>query len=278
MPTERIRITPDYIIAKNSLGNITYSAGISPTTGTEFPSYFRSTETSETIDPSLGYDIYYNQIAPAVYPINNVYPNQVTDSSMLVQGGTIFNCTQIPTTVSALNLTLTEPGVYVIVPTLWFTESGTPQNYRNKTVLNQNTTNVPYTLTFQKVSSTNGIKTLVDTYQDILLARIQFTDGSIGWFGPCNPVNSELAPIVLEYGITNSQSTDLINPASYQTTMIIPATDIAAETTQILSTYYNPVLSIRRVSSGSAISSSWARGIIKILYYSRGYLKMRYTK
>jgi len=278
MPTERIRITPDYVIAKNSLGTITYSAGTSPTTGTEFPSYLRSTETSETIDPSLGYDIYYNQLAPAIYPVNNVYPDQAVSSSMLTQGGTIFSCTQIPTiTNNALSLTLTEPGVYVVVPTLWFRQFGTPQSYKDKTVLTWDTTTIPYRIKFQKLTQTNGTATLTDTYQNISLARVEFTDGSIGWFGPCNPVSAELMPIVLEYGITNSQSTDLINPASYQTTITIPATALNAETTQIISTYYKPALTIEPVT-GSAISSSWPPGIIKILYYSRGYLKMRYTK
>jgi len=249
MAVERIKITPDYIIAKNSDGIITYSAGTVPATGTEFPSYLRSTETSDTINVNSGYDIYYNQLAPIPYPINNISGIPTTQP-----GGSIFSITQIPViTANAdiFNFTLTEPGVYTIVPTLWFTESGSPQNYKNTTAYATNTGNLAYIST-----------TFNATFGGFYLASYQFSDDSKGWFGPCDG-NGDLMSVSFNYGMDNPDSTSLSVPASYSTTYTTSLLKASISATELAS---------------AGISSSWARGIIKVLYYSRGYLKLRYTK
>lgn len=260
MATERLRITPDYIIAKNSAGTITYSAGTVPGTGTEFPSYLRSTASSDTINVNSGYDIYYNQIAPIPYPVVN------KGITLQTIGGSIFSLNQVPVVTSntdIFNTTLTEPGTYVIVPTLWFTQSGTPQNYKNKPNLGTPWSGqVAYTVSFNGVSST------------VLVNRRVFSDGSIGWFGPTLPISSEdpdtglvsggqFTTVSFNYGMTNPDSLSLSDPASYNPT------------------YSTPVFKLTPSSSALAtagVSSSWARGVVKVLYYSRGYLKLRYTK
>jgi hypothetical protein len=260
MATERLRITPDYIIAKNSAGVVTYSAGTVPETGTEFPSYLRSTASSDTVDVNSGYDIYYNQLAPIPYPVIN----NANIRTIQTIGGSIFSLNQVPVVTSdtAFNNTLTEPGTYVIVPSLWFTESGTPQNYKNKPNLGNPTENqVAYTVRFNGVSST------------ILVTRRVFSDGSIGWFGPTSEISvnpdtnyvsgGDLTTVPFNYGMTNPDSLSLSDPASYNTT------------------YSTPVFSIIPSSAALAaagVSASWTRGVIKVLYYSRGYLKLRYTK
>jgi hypothetical protein len=261
MATERLRITPDYIIAKNSAGVITYSAGTVPDTGTEFPSYLRSTASSDTINVNSGYDIYYNQIAPIPYPV----VNNANTFALQTIGGSIFSLNQVPVVTSntdIFNTTLTEPGTYVIVPTLWFTESGTPQNYKNKPNLGQPLLGqVAYTVSFNGVSST------------VLVTKRVFSDGSIGWFGPTNGISEdpdsgvvsggELTTVSFNYGMTNPDSLSLSDPASYNPT------------------YSTPIFKLTPSSSALAaagVSSSWARGVVKVLYYSRGYLKLRYTK
>jgi len=255
MAVERIRITPDYIIAKNSAGIITYSAGTVPATGTEFPSYLRSTETSDTINVNSGYDIYYNQLAPIPYPINNISGIPTTQP-----GGSIFSITQIPViTANAdiFNFTLTEPGIYTIVPTLWFTQSGSPQNYKNTTAY---------------ATKTGGLAYISTTFNGILggfyLVSYQFSDGSTGWFGPCNPTDGfggggDLISVSFNYGMDNPDSTNLNVPASYSTTYTTPVLKVSFTASDL---------------SSAGISSNWTRGIIKVLYYSRGYLKLRYTK
>jgi hypothetical protein len=258
MATERIKITPDYIIAKNSAGTVTYSAGTPPTGGaTTFPPYLRSNSTSSI---NTDYDIYYNQVAPLPYPLLNIAGVQMDEVS-----GSIFSLTAAPvnSTTTAVSTTLVEPGTYAIAPTVWYIENpGTTSDINTTNLFS--TTSQPDQLKYEV--KLNGV--VVSAFY---ISRYQ-TDTKIIWVGPVGQATTPdpetgsfyVSPpysVKINYGMTNPDSTSITNPASY-----------------ISDTYSTKTLSITPVANGPTIADSWTRGTVKILYYSRGYLGMRYTK
>jgi hypothetical protein len=257
MATERIKITPDYIIAKNSAGTVTYSAGTPPTGGaTTFPPYLRSSSTSSI---NTDYDIYYNQVAPLPYPELNTYNVSLNEVS-----GSIFSLTAAPvnSTTTVVSTTLVEPGTYVIVPTVWYIESPGITSDINTTayIYPASTTQFKYEV---KIDGVVAYTFFVSRYQ---------TDTKTLWIGPTDQVGAvdpdtdyytppNAYSVKINYGMTNPDSTSITNPASY-----------------ISDTYSTKTLSITPVANGQTVPSGCTLGTVKILYYSRGYLGMRYTK
>jgi len=254
--TERIKITPDYIIAKNAVGTVTYSAGTPPADGSiNFPAYLRSNSTSSI---NTDYDIYYNQVAPLPYPELNTW------KEISIISGSIFSLIAAPanSTTTVVNTTLVEPGTYVIVPTVWYIESpGTTSDLNTSSFFG--TTNQDQ---FKYEIKLNGI--VIDSFY---VSRYQ-TDTKILWIGPTGPTSGENPDtgsfdipgpysVKINYGMTNPDSTSLTNPASY-----------------ISDAYSTKTLSITPVANGQTVPSGCTLGTVKILYYSRGYLGMRYTK
>jgi len=255
--TERIKITPDYIIAKNAVGTVTYSAGTPPADGSiNFPAYLRSNSTSSI---NTDYDIYYNQVAPLPYPELNTW------GAISIISGSIFSLIAAPanSTTTVVNTSLVEPGTYVIVPTVWYIESpGTTSDLNTSSRFS--TTNIQDQFKYE--IKLNGI--VIDSFY---VSRYE-TDTKILWIGPTGPADNYgldsggfYIPgpysVKINYGMTNPDSVSLTNPASY-----------------ISDAYSTKTLSITPVANGPTIADSWTRGTVKILYYSRGYLGMRYTK
>lgn len=262
MARETIRITPDYIIAKSpTTGLITYSAGTVPTTGTEFPSYLRSTYSSNTIDPNTGYDIYYNQVAPFPYPLLNYGSINAPVATQTV-GGSIFSLTAAPaaalnSTVTIINTNIIEAGTYVIVPTIWYIESGSANSLNTATSLSP--------------TESQLYCEIANTSTSFYITKFTTNDNSVLWIGPTSQtsLNSETSyvsggdryAIKLNYGMQNPDSINPAVPASYSSTGISSTLVIKLITGSILS-----------------VNPAWTKGAVKILYYSRGYLKLRYTK
>jgi hypothetical protein len=260
MATERIKITPDYIIAKNSAGTVTYSAGTPPTGGaTTFPPYLRSSSTSSI---NTDYDIYYNQVAPLPYPQLNQYNGYIVPLNDV--GGSIFSLTAAPvnSTTTAVSTTLVEPGTYIIVPTVWYIESpGTTSDINTSNYFGPASTDQ-----FKYEVKLGGVVAYT-----FFVSRYR-TDTKTLWVGPTDQVSS-VDPdtgsfsvegpysIKINYGMTNPDSTSITNPASY-----------------ISDTYSTKTLSITPAANGQTVPGGCTLGVMKILYYSRGYLGMRYTK
>lgn len=347
MAIETIKITPDYIIAKSpTSGSITYSAGTMPTTGTEFPSYLRSTYSSSTIDPNTGYDIYYNQVAPFPYPLLN-YGNIWGPVITQTVGGSIFSLTAAPaaalnSTVTVINTNIIEAGTYVIVPTIWYIESGSANSLNTATGL--------YPTASQFYCE------IANTSTSFYITKFTTNDGSVLWIGPTSATSvdsdtsqvsgGDIYAIKLNYGMQNPDSINPAVPASYSSTYIkstlstvtitgtsgqfsCASTPLAVGETLTISgtkggtgtitgytspksylisetngsttftlknlnntaiattagtptglTYSKPKTLVIKLTTGSILSvdPAWTKGAVKILYYSRGYLKLRYTK
>jgi hypothetical protein len=100
----------------------------------------------------------------------------------------------------------------------------------------------------------------------INVVRIQFTDGSVGYFGPCNTSGS------LVYV---AQDSEFYSYANYSNSKISVNDYYTAQTAfSGNSNLSNSVLLTQNLTP----FSSGTPGIIKIVYYSRGSQKLRFTK
>jgi hypothetical protein len=187
-----------------------------PTTGTEFPSYLRSTYSSNTIDPNTGYDIYYNQVAPFPYPLLN-YGSVITQTV----GGSIFSLTAAPaaalnSTVNIINTNIIEAGTYVIVPTIWYIESGSANSLNTATSLSP--------------TESQLYCVIANTSTSFYITKFTTNDGSVLWIGPTSStyfdsdanvtIGGDIYAIKLNYGMQDPDSINPAVPASYSSTYI----------------------------------------------------------
>jgi hypothetical protein len=244
---EKIRIEPDRIVIKDSFGNISYAAGISDT-GIPYPAYLRSMNSYEVNATYANTSqVYYNQLAPTIYPIDNV---NFPVTALPTCAGHIYKILPATNTVGAkISESSLDIGVYLMVPTLLYTQNGSLSSYGNLVVTNKLVSLNAYT--FGNVS--------------VNVVRLTFNNGAIGWYGPCDTAGN------LIYVACNSS----LYSASYKLTSKI-GTD-AKDTVQAAYAASEAYTSNVYLYQNTAPFSGTG-GIIKILFYSRGSQKLRFTK
>jgi hypothetical protein len=240
---ERLKITPNEFVVKKENGEISFAAGKTDS-GIEHPAYIRNMIYSEVYNNANSNQIYYNQIAPAPYPVDCL---NVPLTSMPSCGGAIHAIVPTSGVAGALSVPAAiDAGVYCMVPTMF---SGSASDFLSNPVSNISTHY--YGFTFMGVS--------------VYMVYITFLFGGAGWFGPWSPSTGRLVYVAVDspyFSNSNYTSSNITLNSNYSTT----EAQTAYATVQTLELY-------QQLGFGSG-----PPGIVKILFYARGTATLRFTK
>lgn len=239
---QKLKITPTEFVVKKDDGTISYAAG-TDSTGTPYPAYLRSMTASETYDTSSIYQIYYNQIAPAPYPVDNL---NVPITSIPACAGAIHAILAVSSTTGLkLSDNVSDRGVYLMVPTKF---AGNATDFLNSAV-----------------SSIGTVYTDAYTFMEkpVAAATINFQNGTSGIFGPWDNTARRLIYVAIDSAYFSN--------ANYSTGIIALSSnyDTSAQTAYVATD---------SVTLTQNITFTGTLGIVKIMFYSKGSQVLRFTK